>query len=202
MRLGKAALPIPLLGLALLGLGAAPAPDAPPLAPQGETPDRGGASPSPDCIARLVGEMERAGGMVERAQTTDSSRWGRVWRADVALPETPAGKINRAVCWNGELRLARGQDLPPLVTATGSSRHAAAAPCDYTPIDNPCRHEPVRIVWLCVRPRFYIYADGHAEPASDDGALSVGFINEGAPESDAAWAARCKGKGGVYEAGD
>ncbi|MGA0599915.1 hypothetical protein ACO2Q3_04340 [Caulobacter sp. KR2-114] len=197
MSPGKtAALPF----LAVLVMGAAPVADAPPLSPQGEAADRGGPSPSPDCIARLVGQVQRAGGHVERAQTSDSPRWGRVWRADVALPDAPAGKVNRAVCWAGGLQFARGQDLPPLPTAGGAAHRAAAAPCDYTEIENPCRQEPVRIVWLCVRPQLYIYADGHAEPAgSGDGGLNVGFINRGAPESDAAWAARCRGKGGVYD---
>lgn len=196
MRLGQAVLSI----VALVSLGAAPAPDGPPLSPQGEAFDRGSASPSPECIARLIGEVEREGARVARAQTTTSDRWGRVWRADVVAPGAPAGHFRRAVCWNGQLTLAGEAGLAPLTTG-GAGRHAAAAPCDYTPIDNPCRHEPVKVVWLCVRPQFDIYADGHAEPAADDGGLNVGFVNEGAPESDAAWAARCKGKGGVYEAG-
>lgn len=197
MRLGKAVLPV----LILANLGAAPAPDGPPLSPQGEAPDHGASSPSPACIARLIALAARAGGHVERAQTTDSPQWGAVWRADVALPDTAAGKVNRAICWNDTLRLATGQAIASLALAS-ASRRGGAAPCDYTPIDNPCRHEPVRMVWLCVRPRFNLYADGHAEPAAADGDLNVGFVNQGAAESDAAWAARCQGRGGIYEAGD
>lgn len=197
MSLGKAVAPI----LILASLGAAPAPDGPPLSPQGEAPAGSATSPSPDCIARVIGAAQRAGGRIERAQTTDSPHWGAVWRADVALPGTAPGRINRAVCWNDTLRLVTDQPLTPLALA-GSSRHGGAAPCDYTPIDNPCGREPVRIVWLCVRPRFNIYADGHAEPAAAEGDLNVGFVNQGAPETDAAWAARCRGRGGVYEAGN
>jgi len=198
MRPGKAVMPI----LALASLGAAPAPDSsfPPLAPQGEASDREANSPSPDCIARLIGEVERAGGRIERAQATSSEKWGRVWRADVGWPDAPRGTISRAVCWNDQLRLSHAESLAPLPTSV-SGRRGAAAPCDYTPIENPCQRDAVRIVWLCVRPQFEIYADGHAEPSSLSGGLEVGFVNEGAPESDAAWAARCKGRGGVYQDG-
>jgi hypothetical protein len=200
MRPGKAVLPFIALNAALC-VGAAPAPDGPPLSPQGEAPDRGLASPSPGCIARLIGDVEREGGRVLRAQAASSDRWGRVWRADVAMPGAPAGRISRAVCWNDQLQLARDPGLTPLAMG-GDGRRPGAAPCEHTPIDNPCQHEPVRIVWLCVRPQFDVYADGHAEPAAGDGGLNVGFVNQGAPESDAAWAARCRGKGGVYEAGN
>jgi hypothetical protein len=184
------------------GTGAsATAPASPPLDPGREPVMAVGATPWPDCAARLVAEVERSGGRVQRALSTRSADWGPLWRADVSLPGAKAGLINRAVCWNDQLRFARDQPLSPLPVAP-DGRRPAATPCDYTPIDNPCRKEPIRIVWLCVRPQLYLYADGHAEQAHDEAPLSVDFVNRGAPESDAAWAARCAAKGGIYEAGD
>ena len=133
------------------------------------------------------------------ALVTESAQWGLVWRADVALADTRPGQVARAVCWNDQLQFVRGRTLPALPIATGASKRPAAVRCNYTPIDNPCRKEPVRILWLCVSPQLFLYADGHAEPSREDAALDVGFTNRGAPETDAAWAARCASKGGIYD---
>lgn len=206
MALGKAA--ILALAAALAGQ-AAPTPDAPPpLAPDREvvrevieTPSQ---TPSPACVARLVTRTNRDGGQVARSLVTRSDRWGEVWRADVVFPSDPKGAVNRAVCWNDQLQYARRTALAPLPAPPEGEwereHKQGAVRCNYTPIDNPCRREPVTILWLCVRPQLYLYADGHAEPAREDPALGVDFVNRGAAETDAAWAARCAGKGGIYRA--
>jgi len=171
----------------------------PPLAPGDEAVRSAPRTPWPACVARAAAEAERSGGRLDRALVTESPQWGRVWRADVALPDARPGQVNRAVCWNDQLQFARGRPLAPLPIAPDKARRPAAVRCNYTPIDNPCRQEPVRILWLCVSPQLFLYADGHAEPAREDAALDVGFTNRGAPETDAAWAARCASKGGIYE---
>lgn len=185
---------------ALCTAGAARAPSAPagpPLGPAGESAAPMGPTPQTACIAKLLGVLDRDGGKLERGLATKSGAWGQIWRADITYD---SGKAGRAVCWNDQLQLVRDQKLDPLPLPAAKSRRAAGARCNYTPIDNPCRAEPVAMVWLCVRPTFYLYADGHAEPVSADNALAVNFANRGAPESDTAWAARCAAKGGVFRA--
>ena len=188
---------------ALLTVGAAhgagpdqPAP-GPPLDPAGEARVPMGPNQSIACLSRLLDTVSRDGGRLDRTLVTKSDRWGQVLRADVIYPGGGAG---RAVCWNDALKLNRSEKLDALPLPVAKSRKASGAHCNYTPIDNPCRGEPVAMVWLCVRPSFYLYADGHAAPVSADNALAVDFINRGTPESDAAWTARCAGKGGVFRA--
>ena len=196
---------MPALALAaLLTAGAARAPSdeppaGPPLSPAGETPVPMGPTPSAACIAQLLGVLDKDGGRLDRSLVTRSGAWGQVWRADVVYPQDD-GAAARAVCWNDHLQLVRGRRLDPLPLPAAKSRKASGARCNYTPIDNPCRAEPVAMVWLCVRPTFYLYGDGHAEPVSADNALAVTFANRGAPETDAAWTARCVAKGGVFRA--
>jgi hypothetical protein len=199
---GNAAIGAP---AAALAGGAAPAPDAvPPLTPDREAAEAPPQTPSAACVARLVSRVNRDGGQVARSLVSRSERWGEVWRADVVYPaDRPSdhkAAVNRAVCWNDQLQFARGQALPPLPPAPDGAHRPGAVRCNYTPIDNPCRKEPVAILWLCVRPQLYLYADGHAEPAREDPSLGVDFTNRGAAETDTAWAARCAAKGGIYRA--
>lgn len=202
MALGKAA--VLALAAALAGeSGPAPSPPAPsppPLSVDHETIEIRPQTPWTPCVAKLLGRVDREGGRLTRSLVTRSDRWGEVWRADVSFPVDRKGLVNRAVCWNDELQFARAQALPPLPVAAEGSPKPGSVRCNYTPIDNPCRKEPVAILWLCVRPQLYLYADGHAEPAREDPSLAVDFTNRGAAETDTAWAARCAGKGGVYRA--
>ncbi|MBS0410913.1 MAG: hypothetical protein JSR86_13435, partial [Proteobacteria bacterium] len=140
-------------------------PAQPPLAPGDEAVRAPARTPWPACVARAAGEAERAGGRLERALVTGSAQWGLIWRADVALPDARPGQVARAVCWSDQLQFVRGRALPALPFAPAGSKRPAAVRCNYTPIDNPCRQEPVRILWLCVSPQLFLYADGHAEPA-------------------------------------
>ncbi len=204
MALGKTAMFV--LAATVAGQGG-PSPDSPPpLTPDRESFEAPAQTPSTACVARLVSRVNRDGGQVARGLVTRSERWGEVWRGDVVYRSDPKGAVNRAVCWNDQLQYVRGAALSPLpappVGEWERAHRPGAVRCNYTPIDNPCRKEPVTILWLCVRPQLYLYADGHAEPAREDPALGVGFTNRGAAETDTAWAARCATKGGVYRAED
>ena len=200
MALGKAVFLA--VAAALAGQGAPLSEGAPPLDPGNEIPDASAPTPWPECAAKLATAVNRADGQIARTLVTHSERWGAVWRADVIEPSDGKGVVRRAVCWNDQLQFGREPAPAPLPLLTLSRHKPAAIRCNYTPIDNPCRKEPVTILWLCVRPQLFLYADGHAEPARDDPALGVAFTNRGAPETDAAWRARCASKGGIYRAED
>ena len=194
--------PSPILALCALALlGAAPIPGLPPLNPAGETPITPTRTPHADCIATALQALAATHGRLERALVTRSRRWGEVWRADFESSDGPPPLINRVVCWRGDMQIAVAQDLPPL-PAPATASHPTGVRCAYTPVENPCRQDPVEILWLCVRPSLVLYADGASAPADGAHGLGVSPIERTPLESDAAWAARCATRGGMLRPED
>lgn len=197
------------LALAAVLMGGAAPPDpnvaagTPPVAPDGETPGPAQYTPPAACLKAVMAVVTHEGGKLERTLATHSARFGDVWRADFTTPGWNAALISRAICWSDQTVIVMRQRMAPLPLGAGAAlnlRHPAAVRCEYTALDNPCRDEPVAMVWLCVKPGLLIYANGRAEAAATDDGMNVGFINATPAETDEAWARRCSARGGVYRA--
>jgi hypothetical protein len=190
--------PLLVLLAAVLLAGAAAPSDSPPVAPENETPVQDPPTPPAACIKAVMDVVNHEGGKLSRTMTTRSARFGDVWRADFTTPGYDPQLISRAICWADQVQLVIRQRIAPLPVAR-PGRHPASIRCQYTSLDNPCRGDPVSLVWLCVRPGLLLYADGRTEIGQPD-ALNVNFLDRNEAETDDAWARRCATHGGVHRA--
>ncbi|HWA60922.1 MAG TPA: hypothetical protein VG939_06080 [Caulobacteraceae bacterium] len=187
---------------AAAGLAAAGPAGHPPPGPAGEAPGPAEYTPPAQCLKSVMAVLSRDGGKLLRTLVTRSDAFGDVWRADFSTPGYSDALVNRAICWSDQTLILMHQKIAPLPTTAGALHRPAALRCAYTELEDPCRDEPVRMVWLCQRPALMLYADGRVRPASAGEALDVSFVNRGPSETEAAWIRRCEPHGGPYRGDD
>jgi len=102
------------LGIAAMSVGASYSQEAPPVAPDGETPLPTVHRFSDDCGWAMGMVHDVVGGKIGVQLETHSQRWGDVYRADFHLQTLPP-KLGRIICWDRGATITYRRDMVPLV---------------------------------------------------------------------------------------